>query len=502
MRGDSPVRALAVALMAALFGWIIGLVFPLIRPEFAAIVAGIAGIAGEVVHRLADRGLASPNLRLAELGAGFLIAKVVHLALLGPALRDELAAFPAGLADPETILGFLLMWFVRGAAYKTVRDVRLLGSPGDETVGTAFDRLARRFRSLLGFSVILSAFAVAGWQQLAILDRPALGGLVLPLALMTIMGVGFLGAFRRIEDEGRWRRAGALVEPAVWVRWGSGVIAITGLVAAAVLFFRVGADEYARAPAAVIRGFAAAGSALLRVLGVGDANVGDQTNVPTFEATPTDTTSDGIFDFLLEETSQSEASAWEVAVITLAWALATFGLIALVVAVLRNRRWIRSAFQIGPAEGFKAIFSEFFRMLAELGRLIWSMLTFWRRPLDEDRLDDEAGDGDLQLMGRSERWAPTDEHRSRIAAAYQRFVRSATRLLPRHRAETPDEYARAIGRRIPFGRSEAGLLTDLYVEARYSTHAIADDDIGRAEALSEQLDHIVDQQVEGESRRS
>lgn len=502
MRGDSPARALAVATMAALFGWIIGLVVPLIRPEFAAIVAAIAGVGGEVVHRLADRGLASPNLRLAELGAAFLIAKVIHLALLGPALADELAAFPAGLADPETTLGFLLMWFVRGAAYKTVRDVRLLGSPGDESVGTAFDRLARRFRSLLGFSTILAAFAVAGWQQLAVLDRPALGGLVWPLAIMTVMGVGFLGAFRRLEDEGRWRRSGAVVEQAVWVRWGSGVLAITGLVAAAVLFFRIGVDEYARAPAAVIRGVAIAGSALLRVLGVGDAALPDQTDVPTFESTPTDSNDEGIFDFLLDEASESEASAWEVIVITAAWALASFGMIALVVAVLRNRRWIRSAFQIGPAEGFKAIFSEFVRMLAELGRLVWSMLTFWRRAGAHEADSESEWSDALDGVRGVDPWDPADEDRSRISAAYHRFVTSATRLLPRHRAETPDEYARAIGRRIAFGRSEASLLTDLYVEARYSTHAIAEEEIGRAEALSDQLDHIVDQQVDGERRRT
>ena len=77
MRGDSPFRAALVALMAGLFGWIVGLVFPLISPEYAATVSALAAIGAEVAHRLAERGMASPSLRLTEVGAAFLIAKIV-----------------------------------------------------------------------------------------------------------------------------------------------------------------------------------------------------------------------------------------------------------------------------------------------------------------------------------------------------------------------------------------------------------------------------------------
>lgn len=497
MQSEAPLRPALVAIMAALFGWIVGLVFPLIGPEFAAIVSALAALGAEVAQRLADRGMASPNLRLAELGAAFLIAKIVHLALLGPELMNELAAFPAGLADSETTLGFLLMWFVRSSASKTVRDVRLLGSPGDETVGTAYDRLARRFRTVLGLSTVLGAFAVAGWQQLAILDRPAIDGLVWPLALMLIIGVGSLGAFRRIEDAGRWRRAGARVEERVWLRWGSGVIAITALSAVAVLLFRAGVDEFARVPAMTIRGVAVVGSALLRLLGAGDPQPVDSGNVPVIGDTPTQTTGEGIFDFLQPEETASDASPWEVAVITFAWFLASLGLVALIVAVLRNRRWIRSAFQIGPAEGFRAILGEFLRMLRELGRLLWEMLTFWRpgrsKPGEGADLGEDDGAAHAPARGA---WEPPDVSRSRIAAAYHRFLESAARLLPRHRAETPDEYVAAVGDHLPFGGRPADELTGLFVEARYSDHPMEESQIEIAERLSTDLERIVDERVD------
>lgn len=497
MRGDTALRASLVALLAALFGWIVGLVFPLISPEFAATVSFIAALGAEVAHRLADRGMASPNLRLAELGAAFLIAKIVHLALLGPEMMEELAAFPAGLADSETTLGFLLMWFIRSSAYKTVRDIRLLGSPGDETIGTAYDRLARRFRSTITMSTILAAFAVTGWRQLAILDRPAIDGLVWPLAIMLIVGVGSLGAFRRIEDAGRWRRAGARVDDGVWLRWGAGVIAMTVVIGLLAVTFRTGVDEFSRVPALAVRGAAAAGSALIDLLGLGGPEPADTGNVPVIQDAPTQTSDGGVFDFLVPDDTPSEASPWEVAVIALAWFAAGLGLVAFIVAVLRNRRWIRSAFQIGPAEGLKAIFIEFLRMFRELGRMLWEILTFWRpgaRSGDDDGVADEV-DPEHAASTRPT-WMPPDRSRSRIAAAYHQFLASAARLLPRHRTETPHEYADAVGHRLPFGGGATEQLTDLFVEARYSTHPMDDGQIESAERLSTDLSRIVDQQMD------
>ncbi len=497
MRGDSPFRAALIGFVAGLFGWIVGLVFPLISPEYAAVVSVLAAFGAEIAHRLAQQGMSSPGLRLAEFGTAFLVAKVVHLALLGPNLMDELSAFPAGFADPETTLGFLLMWFVRVAAYRSVRDIRLLGSPGDESVGTAYDRLARRFRTVLGVSTVLAAFSVAGWRQLAILDRPAVDGLVLPLALMLVAGVASLGAFRRIEDAGRWRRAGARVDDGVWLRWGSGVIAITVLAAVVVLTFRAGVDEFSRVPGLAVRGLAAVGAALSRLFGVQDPRSAETGNVPIIQDAPTQPTDEGIFDFLRPEDQPTEASPWEVALVAFAWFAASLGLIALIVAVLRNRKWIRSAFQIGPAEGLKAILFEFVRMIRELGRIVWEILTFWR-PRRRRSSDEAASSRDDGILGQRDAsaWEPPDPARSRIAAAYHRFLDSAGRLLPRHRAETPDEYARAVGERLPFGGGPAGDLTDLYVEARYSDHPMGEGHMESAERLSTDLDRIVDQQVD------
>ena len=491
MRGDSPIRAALIASLAAMFGWILGLVLPLIGPLFAAIVAALAAFGAEIAHRLEDRGLTGPGLRLTELGAAFIVAKVTHLALLGPGLAAELGQFPVGLADPETTIGFVLMWFVRNAAYKTARDVGLLGSPGDDLVGTAYDRLARRFRLLLGGSTLLAAFAVAGWSQLAVLDRSAVDGVVWPLALMLIVGVGSLGGFRRVEEQGRWRRAGARVHDGVLLRWGSGVVAITAGVALTALLFRWGVDEFARTPAAVVRGVALAGSALLRWIGVGESAPIDTSDVPIIQDNPSDATQDdGLFDFIQPEDEPGDMPGWGVALIVLAWLGMAMSLIGLLIVLLRNRRWIKGVFQLGPAEGLRAIVTEFFRMIAELGRLIWTMLTFWR---SSPEATNEAEEGD-ELSSKGRRppdWDPADARRTRIAAAYHRFLASARTMLPRHRTETPDEYATAIGGQLRFGQHEAERLTGIYVEARYSSHEMTDADIGTAEQLADDLDAIL-----------
>ena len=495
MTGESPLRVALVSVVAGLFGWMVGLVFPLIGPEFAAIVAAIAALGAEVAHRLTERGITGPNIRLAELGAAFLVAKTVHLVLLGPDLMAELAAFPAGLADTETILGFLLMWVVRSSAHRTIRDIRLLGSPGDEALGTAYDRLAKRFRFVLGLSTLLGAFAVAGWQQLAILDRLAFDGLVWPLALMVIIGIGSLGAFRRIEDAGRWRRAGARVDDQVWLRWGSGVIVLTAAAGLMVILFRAGVDEYARIPVVVVRGLAAAGAAIVGWLRPGDIDPVETSEIVPFQDDTTSDSQDGFFDFLRTDDGLSEPSAWEMAVVSLAWFVAAVGFVALMVTILRNRKWIRSAFAIGPGEGMRTLLVEFVRMLREIVSLLWQMLTFWRRrhpdEAEADDLDHDPSAGGGASPGP---WAPGDPGRSRIAAAYHRFLASAGRLLPRHRTETPDEYARAISGQLPFGSREAAQLTDLYVEARYSEHTMAEGDSEAAERLADELGQVIDQQ--------
>jgi hypothetical protein len=70
-----------------------------------------------------------------------------------------------------------------------------------------------------------------------------------------------------------------------------------------------------------------------------------------------------------------------------------------------------------------------------------------------------------------------------VIAAYARMERGLRQAgIPRAPADTPTEYLTRAFTQLPAGQTEAARLTELYVEARFSDHVVAEG--MRAEAIA------------------
>ena len=62
--------------------------------------------------------------------------------------------------------------------------------------------------------------------------------------------------------------------------------------------------------------------------------------------------------------------------------------------------------------------------------------------------------------------------------------------LARIDSQTPEEYAKSLEKSLPTVEKEIGSLTDAFSEARYSQHAIQDDDVRQVKNYWEQIRRV------------
>ncbi len=232
----SPAVTATLGLMAAAVGWTVGAAVPEVRAPFTALVGALVVVEVTVVRGALAVGDPDGGRGWMAVEALFLAAavKVLHLVTLGVDASLEIARYPEGLVEIETVTGWMLALVVWALGHTTLHDVELLGYPGDGPGDPdPMDLLTRRFFRLGFVVVVVAAVAAVGLGGLVDVRRaPAVGTFLPVLAYFAVGLVGLGGADLRHETR-QWRRDEARIDGDVPRRWRSTLVVVALIVAVA-----------------------------------------------------------------------------------------------------------------------------------------------------------------------------------------------------------------------------------------------------------------------------
>jgi hypothetical protein len=492
-------HALRVVLLSAMAAC---LALPL--AELAALLPGISSTflvaacvlavleVGASFRLVRARGLMGTRLtqfRLAE--AGVLVLAIAALNILVRGWPAGLGGPNAWLTDPgralgllfggQVLLALLLAGLFALAANDSLADLERtnqLPEPGMPPQAAPTEALARRF--FLGgmLLVALSGLAVVGPAAMLEAGRPPVTGVVANVLVYFVLGLLLLGRANLSLLRTRWRDRGVRVAPELPGRWARYSLGLIGL--AALLAFALPTRYTAGAFGMLANVLAVAASVLLfllmlvftlaamavawvmtQLLGTTpEVGIERQAPPPPLEFGPPPLPAD--------------LPAWVAAMRpVVVWGLAALMVGYVLYSYLRERPQIAAALRnLGLAQALKRLWAALrhragglARAAREAGPLAW-------------------------LRRRAGPAAHTPAHAARRRATGPRakiryyylstLQRAAARGVARRPSQTPRDYAPYLSAILPEAADEVQALTDSFIEARYSDHALAPQQAERA----------------------
>lgn len=491
--GESPLvryqwlenlfRPLVIGVMFACIATSLVALVRLIFPEWNAtylilgcVLAALeASYSRQLIRALSLRGTELLRFRVIELAMIFVLLKIGGY--VGDRWVDVLSdirtwpSSPLNSINLEVVAAFILATLSWNAYNQTARDFeRLYESPHHYPDAISpLDSLAGRFFWGGVMLLITTGLTRIGIAQLLNLTRPSVPGLVLNVLIYFLLGLVMLGQVRLSTLYRRWQAQGTKIVddlPGRWVRYS---LIFIGLAAAMAFFLPT---NYTLGLLDIIGWLLGVALAvitfvamllfwlvtlplawLLSLLGTG---------LPiTFPDRPLPHPSS-------EQLAAGAAPDWfQILRSLIFWALA-LGMVFYVV-----RSYIRDHPGLwGVANALWPV-----RILERLGFALGSWWSRWKKGI--------GGHMPHRLWGRSLRPATRPEVRLgffRLGALPPRgqiiyyylsiLQRAAQRGLPRRSAQTPYEYAVTLEAHLPWGQADMETLTQAFVEARYSQHAI------------------------------
>ncbi len=389
--------------------------------------------------------------------------------------------------DAETLAAFVLCLLGWQAAWATVRDIEEIADPlphygsEDEFPVT---RLRRRFT--IG-GVLLFAMAGLAHVGIASLDPSWTRSTLVVLSVLAyfLFGLLLLGQMHFARLARLWQARKAKVEAKLsvrWVQYGAALLALA-LVIAFILptGYTVGLLDLGYYLISVvsylfswIMYFFAALFTLIAYL-LSHFGETEPAMSPVTPAMPGEMTS-----------SPSGGADWpwlEVLRSLLFWGGALAFLIYVLGAYLRDRAELRA-------------------MIARWGviqrlRAWWATLRRWWHGVQREvSARAKAALEEISLRrwrrggrdGAARRRRPGDSRRAKIAYYYLSTLDEAEEVgLPRRQAQTPYEYSPTVEMALPEAQDEMARLTRAFVEARYSSHRISDEEVSRLQGMWERL---------------
>lgn len=386
--------------------------------------------------------------------------------------------------DAETLAAFVLCLLGWQAAWATVRDIEEIADPlphyGSEE-DFPVTRLRRRFT--IG-GVLLFAMAGLAHVGIASLDpswtRSAL--VVLSVLAYFLFGLLLLGQMHFARLARLWETRKARVESKLsvrWVQYGAALLALA-LVIAFILptGYTVGLLDLGYYLISVvsylfswIMYFFAALFTLIAYL-LSHFGETEPAMSPVTPAMPGEMTS-----------SPSGGADWpwlDVLRSLLFWGIAVAFLVYVLRAYLRDRAELRARIaRWGAVERLRAW---------------WATLTRWWRGVQRevrDRTEAVLAKISLRRTRRQDTAQERrmgDSRRAKIAYYYLSTLDEAKEVgLPRRQAQTPYEYSPTVELALPEAQDEMARLTRAFVEARYSSHGISDEEVSRLQGIWERL---------------
>jgi hypothetical protein len=318
--------------------------------------------------------------------------------------------------------------------------------------------------------LIVAGITRLGLAALLDLRRPSVPGMVLNVLVYFLLGLAMLGQAQFISLHTRWEMQRMKIADRLasrWVRYSLATIGLAALVAFLLpTGYTVGLLEVGAAIIDIlVYVFTLLGTILSLILTLlltplflllGMDRPTPRTDLPSLDLRQTETSPAG-----------GGAPAWfEVLRSLLFWA-AALGMVLYVVRTYLHDRpeLLKALASLGPIRALRDFLIAIWRRLVGFAGGVRERLPrrlSLRRPRSEPA-------GTRFRFFRLGALSP----RERILYYYLSILqRAGQRGFPRQQAQTPHEYDAALGPHLPEAQQEMGQLTQAFVEARYSRHAI------------------------------
>ena len=414
------------------------------------------------------------RFRAAEIAMFFILLKIGSYA--GDTWAEVLADIrawprhPLNIIDPETTAAFILALLSWRASTQTIRDLEHISEPPGRYRGYVppLERLTSRFFWGGAMLLIIAGITRLGIAALLNLRRPSVPGIVLNVLVYFLLGLVMLGQVQFASLHTRWQAQRMRIAdglPGRWVRYSLAFIGLAALVAFLLpTGYTVGLLDTV---STIIRVFVdivtLLGMILLFILSLLLAPLAMLFGIE--RSTPRDLPRIELLQMKPAATGGAAPGWFEVLRSLLFWAVALGMVYYVIRSYLHDRpELLESLSSLGPI-----------RALRRFLIVLWRWLTGFAEAVNERlprRLSLGRARGDR--AGTSFRFFRLGalSPRERIQYYYLSILRRAGQQgFPRQRAQTPHEYDAALGPHLPEAQQEMGLLTDTFVEARYSRHA-------------------------------
>jgi hypothetical protein len=446
-----------------------------------------------LIRARALRGVDVLRFRVIELVLFFILLRIGGY--LGDNWADVVADiqtwphYPSKIIDLETAAAFVLAFLSWHVSTQTVRDLeRLDESPAyHRDYVPPMESLADRF--FWGGAVLLIAAGLTriGIVQLLNLSRPPVPGLVLNVLVYFLLGLVMLGQVRFATLHKRWKAQGIKVAddlPRRWVRYSLALIGLAAFLAFLLpTGYTMGLLDTVGWILGTIMGiiwYIATLFVLLVTLPLTwlfwllSKLLGEPAPAPqgSLSLPP-----------LSQQPSGSVAPNWLEIFRSLLFWIVALGIVFYVVrSYLRDHPEVREAL----------LALGLIRALRRWWMALWRQLGRWVQSASE-RIPRRFLS--LQLARRKPSREPFRffrlgalSPREQILYYYLSIVRRAGQQgFPRRPAQTPDEYRTTLEPNLPEAQEEMDLLTQAFVEVRYSRHEVEPDQARRVRASWEQV---------------
>jgi hypothetical protein len=447
----------------------------------------------QLIRARALRGIDVLRFRVIELVLFFILLRIGGY--LGDNWADVLAdiqtwpRYPSGIVDLETAAAFVLAFLSWHVSTQTVRDLERLDEPPEHhrDYVSPMDSLAGRF--FWGGAVLLIAAGLTriGIAELLNLSRPSVPGLVLNVLVYFLLGLVMLGQVRFATLHKRWKAQGIKVAddlPRRWVRYSLALIGLAAFLAFLLpTGYTVGLLDTAGWILGAMLGVMAYIATLLFLLVTLPLTwlfwllsklLGEPAPAPQGRLS---------LPPLAQQPSGGVAPNWLEILRSLLFWIVALGIVFYVVrSYLRDHPEVREALlALGPIRALRRWWMALWQWL---GRWVQSAgeripRRFLSLPLARRKPSRESF-----RVFRLGALAP----REQILYYYLSILRRASqRGFPRRPAQTPDEYRTTLEPNLPEAREEMNLLTQAFVEVRYSRHGVEPDQVRRVRASWQQV---------------
>ncbi|MEK9161782.1 MAG: DUF4129 domain-containing protein [Chloroflexota bacterium] len=461
------------------------------------ILCALAALEGSYAHYLIRarelRGWDVLRFRVIEIGMIVIVIKLISLLMYPPtsliALFVSWTNNPFAIFDPQTIIGLVIAFIAWHTATITAEDIADLSRfvfPNEMSGSyiSPLQRLNERF--FLSGGILLAATGVnyTPLAELISLSRPILSNVILNVLIYFVLGLVLLGQARYTALSADWKMREIKVSGDIENRWLRYSLILVLIAGAAVIFlptrYTLSLLDLINTLVVVIFGIIFILSQIIAVLLAIPLTLLIML-IPKLPPLPFVLPLPAV---RLPTPPAAPSGDWSEFLRSLIfWAMLIGVASYIVVNYLRERpellEILRSSKVIRWMRGWWATLQKWWGVIRErVGARVAEMLR-------ERWLGDAAKRlGDVFNFFSLRPRSPRDQ----IAYFYLSILQRASQKgFARSETETPYEYEPTLESNLPEAQGDAADLTQTFVEARYSAHAIGEDDLKRAKEIWERV---------------